>query len=450
MGIIINEIDMTGKQNITQVVSQKLCNTCGACFAVCKADAILYRETVGGYYFPTVNDEACVDCGLCISVCPGINFGRSLMESMPADPFAGLSLNAFVGKATDKKIYENSQSGGIVTALLGFMLESDLADAALTVAMDWGVPPRPKAFLAKSIDEIISSQKSKYCPVPLLSTLKEIMASNQQIVFVGTACHVHGLLNILDKIPKLKHRIVLIIGLVCDRVMTCAAIDFLICRARLSNRDKYLLEFRDKSSGGYPGNVNIQSANGKNIIMPAKERMRIKDLFTPARCRICFDKMNVFADIVVGDPHGIKNVDRNMGESITVLRTLRGQQFFYQALEDSFYSIREISYHDILEGQQINAKRKEWQGYVYAWKKLGHQLPNYSQRVLQSSRNTERASYLDKLKYSLSLDNHSSREDLFNFTKRQLFKKKFNGMSLWPVMTLKKLLHRIHKKITRT
>ena len=139
---------MSAKKNISCVVADKLCNTCGACFAVCKAGAIEYKETVGGYYFPDVDNEACTECGLCFSVCPGVNFGQGLMKSMPKDPFAGVSLGAFVGKATDKKIYGNSQSGGIVSALLVHALESNFADAAVTVAMDWGNSPRPKAFLA--------------------------------------------------------------------------------------------------------------------------------------------------------------------------------------------------------------------------------------------------------------------------------------------------------------
>ena len=441
---------MAGKQNITQVVEQKLCNTCGACFAVCKAEAIEYKETVGGYYFPNVDNEACTNCGLCLSVCPGVNFGQGLMESMPADPFAGVSLNAFVGKATDKKIYENSQSGGIISALLVQALNSGFADSAVTVGMDWGNPPRPKAYLAKSVDEIIFAQKSKYCPVPAISAIKEIIDSNRRIIFVGTSCQVHGLLNIMDKMPKVKDNISLIIGLVCDRVMTYAALDFLICRAGLSNQNKKLFEFRDKLCGGYPGNIHIHSSNGKKITMPAKERMRIKDLFTPARCRICFDKMNVFADIVVGDPHGIKDVDRNMGESVAVLRTTRGQQFFYKALESNAYSTREIPYHNILVGQQIDVKRKEWQGYVHAWEKLGYQLPNYCQRMLQSAVNNERDPSLDKLKYSLSLDKHNSRVKLLNFTNRQLFKKKLSRMPLWPVRALKRLLHPAYKKIVRS
>ena len=94
---------MIAKQNISQVVSQKLCNTCGGCFAVCPTQAIHFQETTGGYYLPILDEEACTHCGLCYKVCPGINFGATLIAQMPDDPFSGNVLKAFVGKSTDNK-----------------------------------------------------------------------------------------------------------------------------------------------------------------------------------------------------------------------------------------------------------------------------------------------------------------------------------------------------------
>lgn len=439
-------IKVAEKENISQVVNQKLCNTCGACFAVCKGGAIEYKETVGGYYFPYIDNEACTNCGLCYTVCPGINFGQNLMEKMPDDPFTGRALEAFVGKAADKTLYENSQSGGLVSALLVHAFKTGLADAAVTVAMDWGNPPRPTARLVQSVDEIILAQKSKYCPVPTLTILKDAANTDQKIVLVGTSCQVHGLFNIMDLLPRLKERISLIIGLVCDRVMTYAALDFLINTSKLTNHNKKMLLFRDKSCGGYPGNVHIQSSNGENVVMPAKVRMRIKDLFTPVRCRICFDKLNVFSDIVIGDPHGIEEVDRKRGESIAILRTTRGQNFFQQAIERKAFSGREIPYQDILDGQKIAIKRQEWSGYAAAWQKLGFQFPDYGETMSQKVRDIEANQYLTRLLYSISLDEHISREELLRLTKTQLFKNTLRQFPLMPARLLKRFLLRAYTK----
>jgi coenzyme F420 hydrogenase subunit beta len=441
---------MTGKQNISQVVKQKLCNTCGACFTVCNSGAIEYKETVSGYYFPIVDKEKCIDCGLCFSVCPGIGFSEELKQRMPEDPFAGQSLRSFVGKATDKGIYENSQSGGIVSALLVYALESHFADAAVTVVMDWGNPPHPKVYLARSNDEIISSQKSKYCPVPALSAIKEIINSEQRIVFVGTSCQVHGLFNIMDIMPKLKDRVSLIIGLVCDRVMTYAAIDYLIYRSGLPDSNKKLLTFRDKSCGGYPGKVHIQSVDGQNRILPVRARGRIKDFFTPARCRLCFDKMNVFSDIVVGDPHGIRNVDRKMGESIAVIRTQAGLRLFQSAFTQSVPFAREIPYSDVLAGQAIKQKRTQWMGYTSAWKMLGQPTVDYGDKVLKNAGPIKKNTiYKKNLQRALSLDLYASRDELITAAEKYVVFRTLKRIAVSPYLIMRKVLGWLQRQAER-
>ena len=56
---------MSERQDISCVVNQKLCHTCGACAAICPSDAISYQETVGGYCFPTIEKEKCVQDRVC-------------------------------------------------------------------------------------------------------------------------------------------------------------------------------------------------------------------------------------------------------------------------------------------------------------------------------------------------------------------------------------------------
>jgi len=216
-----------------------------------------------------------------------------------------------------------------------------------------------------------------------------------------------------------------------------------------NNNDKKMLQFRDKSCGGYPGNVHIQTINGKSIILPCKLRMMIKDLFTPARCRICFDKMNVFSDITVGDPWGILNVDRIKGESIAVIRTLKGLSIFLQAFESNKILARELSYENIFAGQNIEAKYQEWHGFSGAWMKLGYQLPNYYQRVQRETKNYKAGLYLDKIKYSLSFDEHPTRKELFRFANKQLLKQNQRRLYLWPFSYAKRLIYKAYNKILK-
>jgi coenzyme F420 hydrogenase subunit beta len=351
---------MEKTQNISTIAQAKLCNTCGACFGVCRANAIHYEETLGGYYLPMIDEKTCIACGLCLEVCPGIHFGVTLMSVMPENPFAGCALETFVGKATDKQIYDNSQSGGIVSALLLHALENGIITGAVTVTMVSGAPPRPVGKIVKTRKNILNAQKSKYCPVPVLGFLKELKNHDGSVAVVGTSCQIHGLKNVLDKKPKLQKKIAFTIGLVCDRVLTYNALDYLYGKAgNDNNKEPGILYFRDKSASGYPGDVHFCSISGKSVVMPAKIRMQIKDFFTPVRCRLCFDKMNVFSDITVGDPHGVNRVDRERGESMLVARTEIGLETVHSAKKAGVINVRPSDYVQILKGQGILRVEKE-------------------------------------------------------------------------------------------
>lgn len=420
--------------NISNIARARLCNTCGGCFGVCPAEAIDYQETVGGYYLPVVDEQACNHCGLCQEVCPGIHFRERLVAQMPGDPFAGVVQEAYVGKATDQNFFDNSQSGGIVSALLAHSLETGRIKGAVTVAMQPGNPPRPKSRIAKTPKEIYQTQKSKYCPVPLLGFIRELKKMDGPVAVVGIPCQMHGLSNILDNMPKLRSKIAFTVGLVCDRILTFAALDYLVDKADLIQKNPTVLHFRDKMVSGYPGDVHVFSENGGSKVMPAKIRMQIKDYFTPTRCRLCFDKMNVFSDITVGDPHGLQGVDRKRGESMLLARTDKGREVVEDARKRGSINIRSIQYNQVLKGQGIDRKRLEWRGYIEAWKQMGSTIPDYYEQVKKHAPLPgDLQKYRKDLRYSLDLDRFSSRAELIRQVKLKLKKKQLMNGLLYPL-----------------
>lgn len=435
---------MTKIKNITHVVERNLCTSCGACFAVCKTGAIVFKETTAGNYFPVIDGDLCIHCALCCSVCTGEHFSDTLKEKMPEDPFIGRCIQSFVGKATNKEIFENSQSGGIVSALAVHAMDSGLADAAVTVVMEWGNPPRPKACLARSVDEITLAQRSKYCPVPTLSLFKDVIDSDQRIVFVGTPCQVHGLYNLMNIVPKLRKNIVLVVGLVCDRVMTYGAMDYLIKKSGIGEERSQSLIFRDKTCEGYPGIVHIQSQDGQSKVEPAVVRMQIKDYFTPARCRICFDKMNIFADVTIGDPHGLENVDRKRGESMLVVRTKNGQNIVQSAQRDNAINVRPVTYKKIIEGQHIDDKKVLWSCYTHAWKMSGRPFPDYYERIKKHAPDPSvDKKTIQSMNYALQLDDFDSRNALIVYVQNALEKKLMLQKFLFPLRVVKRFMMKI-------
>lgn len=434
---------MSNEKNVSYIVEQKLCTSCGACFIVCKKEAINFTETVGGNVLPEVDIAKCDNCGLCREVCSGEKFSCDLIEKMPPDAFIGSAVEAYLGKAKKGDIFNNSQSGGVASALLFHALDSGFADVAVTVAMNWGDPPRAEPVLARTKEEILNSQKSKYSPVPALKALKGLKKSDKKLVFAGLPCQIHGLKNLYKLVPGLKEKIVLTIGLFCERTLSNAAIDhFMESFARELVGGKSLV-FKDKNRNGYPGDIHIMSKSGQSKVISSKNRMEIKDLFTPARCRICFDKMNIFSDISLGDPWGIREADHEKGESVCVVRTKRGHDFLQEAR--SSLKLKDLDYKRVWDGQQIGRKKQEWHAFEDAWRKSGFPLPNYCGKIEEENSKKALREYQKKLRISFDLDSFPSREELLKSVRLRILKKRIFKCVLYPFRFILRVLRKLKR-----
>jgi coenzyme F420 hydrogenase subunit beta len=426
------------ENNVEKVANEYLCSTCGGCSFVCPEGAIKYKETAAGYVLPEIDKELCTDCGLCLSVCPGTHFGETLKNKLPKDPFVGKIKSCYSGKATDEEIYNNSQSGGITTALLVNALEQRIIQAVIVTTLEKGNPPQVKAKLAKSRKDLVRAQKSKYCVAPLLEILREIEVKELNFGIVGLGCHIHGLINILDNKPKLKKKVKFKIGLFCDRNMTRAGIDFLIKQSKFKKKQS-MLHFRDKKVKGYPGHIKIFDGKGNVSTKPASVRMTIKDFFTPIRCRLCFDKLNIFSDIAVGDPWGIEEADHETGESVVICRSKKGKKLLLNAVKKKHIMLKEVECDKIIKGQRINKKRKQWYGYCKAWKEMGFTLPNYYNQVKESAGYSKNDKFKKDLAKLMSYASFKSRNEFLKAIKQRVFIKKLKKLLKLPIKLISKI-----------
>ncbi|MFW6115788.1 MAG: Coenzyme F420 hydrogenase/dehydrogenase, beta subunit C-terminal domain [Chloroflexota bacterium] len=432
---------------ITKTVDAGLCHSCGACQAVCPVDAICFRETVGGHFYPVIDECLCTQCGLCLKVCAGMSANTALARVLPPDPFSGSCLESWVGRSTDANVYRGGQSGGVVSQLLIDLLNSGEVDGCAVVKMVPGNPPRPTAFLARNKQEILEAQKSKYCPVPVLGVLREIERTNDRIAMVGLACHFHGLSLIEDAGVDLASEVKLKIGLVCDRTLTLAAVDHLVEEASHRGKSAQLV-FRDKPRTGYPGDVTVQDGSGNVSVLPNSERMAIKDAFTPARCRLCFDKMNVLADVTVGDPWGVEGADKQDGESVVIARTEAGLSALAVGLSTGHLSLRPIDHSEILRGQDIGGKSADWRAYCEAWREMGQKVPSFYDSIGPHAPLSARSprEYRRKLRMALQLDRCRSREAVLEHARKAVMFRQARQQLSWALGRARHLLCRGKEK----
>ncbi|OEU66735.1 MAG: hypothetical protein BBJ57_09465 [Desulfobacterales bacterium PC51MH44] len=369
---IHGEAQSSTSNSVKDVVDRHLCTQCGTCVSVCPVGAIEMRETPTGLLSPSVLGEKCVQCGKCLELCPGLAVEISLPEGV--DPFRGKVCAAYVGHACDELVRSTGQSGGVVSALLLYLLEAGRVNAALVTTMPADGSLRPKPMLARTRSDILAAQGSKYCPVAANTALKDI-AANDCIAVVGSSCQIHGISMLTQHRNALKGNIQCKIGLFCDRTMLYTCIDMMAKNAELDRTEIAGLKYRSKARNGWPGEVCFQLDSGQNRYFPSSLRIRLKDYFTPPRCRLCFDKMNVLSDLSIGDAWGVSKLAK--GDSVVIARNDKAVSLLKDACDSGFLRLREIDAELIFKGQGVEQRRQDFVAYSDVWREMGRTLPEY-------------------------------------------------------------------------
>ena len=314
---------MTGKsyKNLQEEVWDKnLCSGCGACVAVCPADAIIFSDEndrqvpmqTGYCKFEQDN----VPCGACYAICP-----RSAAREAERQEKTGIGdyLELFAGRAVID--VEKKQSGGAVTAILSAALQAGVIDAIVTLTEDpW--THQPECALISDQEVLISHAGSRYAWwVPMLSSLKEavIVRKYRNIAVVGVPC-VASAARIMktsdhDFLRPFGKAIRCIIGLFCTE-----SFDY-----------EHLVEGKlMKEHAINPWEIKKMDVRGKLIIERFDDEpleMPLQDLGSIVRkgCHVCGDLTAVDADISAG------SLGTPDGWTTLVVRTPTGTGFINTA-----------------------------------------------------------------------------------------------------------------------
>jgi coenzyme F420 hydrogenase subunit beta len=353
------------KNNVKQIISDNLCTGCGTCINICPKDALKMTRLRNGFLVPKIDESICISCGLCVKVCPGKGLPKETTDVFE-DIFHGINKCAYIGHANNTKLWENGQSGGGVSALLFYLFDGNLIDSAIVNKFDI----HTRAPLTQEIstkEEIFQTQGSFYTQSAVnVKTIKKNSSKRTAAVVLG--CQAQGI-ELTKKLSNKYGTPEFLIGLMCGGNNSNLLIDDLIKRSKLKKKKITSFLFRDKNLYGWPGDLSIKThkkmyliknkdgtlQNNENVM----EFMKIRDHYINYRCLHCFDQMNIFSDVVVGDPWGFEFENRKKGASVFIARTKKGQDLLEAAIKNNYLIAKPISIGEVYSGQTVDTRVKK-------------------------------------------------------------------------------------------
>lgn len=310
-------------KTVASTVENNLCCSCGVCRGICPKECISFRRE-NGMFLPVIDATTCVECGLCAAICPGLGHPYEPKETAEAT-ITGEFLACFNAWSRDERTRHVSASGGVISTLIPELLRQGRYDGAFCLdSYDYRTQLKTRLFTPDEADSWTDSKapKSRYLPVSQEETVRYIRKHPEaRLIIVGTSCALRGIEAAIRKLNRNRENY-LLIGLFCDKVFNYNVLSW-FSDSFCPGRELEQLHFKNKESGGWPGDMKFYPEKGESFYVPIHERSRMKRYFMLQRCLYCVDKLNVLADISLGDNY-TETASSPLGSNSVMLRTERG------------------------------------------------------------------------------------------------------------------------------
>lgn len=303
------------------------CCGCNACGDVCAHGAISFVTDIEGFWYPEVDTTKCTDCGLCEKVCPNLH-----AEELKKNDFEKPNC-AIAAVHKNMLIRWDSTSGGAFSALAETMYEQEGYVGGAVYTDEFLV----KNFISNDLSDLPKLRSSKYLQSNaegLYAQIKRLLVQGEKVLVCGTPCQMTALRSFLRK----DYENLIIVDFICRGVNSPK-----VYRAYLDSLEKKFdskvvyVKAKNKELGWRNLTRKVTFANGQSYYGVHMEDDFRRGYHTNVYCRpscynCAFKDFPRIADITIGDFWGIervdKNLDNNVGTSMILLNSKKGEAFF--------------------------------------------------------------------------------------------------------------------------
>ena len=337
---------MSPPTSIEAVVKRRLCTGCGACAGIAPTRFRMVDQNATGLRPVRIEGSlGSTDDRDALAVCPGVGSGprpgstTTLPAGAPDVDEWGNVLEIWEGHAADPEMRWRGSSGGAVSALAAFAIESGYAGGAVHVRQSTHDALRNESVISKTRDGLLNAAGSRYAPASPCERLADVASATAPLVFIGKPCDVQATAAAARLAPAIARNIGLTISIFCAGAPSTAGTRALVAALDIPPGAKVsALRYR---GDGWPGRMaaSYLSEDGSSHTSKSLSYEEgwggILQKHRQWRCHLCADHTGEFADLSIGDPWDKPRAgDDEQGSSLIVVRTERGRAFLRRAISE--------------------------------------------------------------------------------------------------------------------
>jgi len=346
---------------LKEVIEPGLCTQCGSCVGLAKGK-LEFKEKRS---IPTphllstdhILPEACrLACPARHCSYPELNL--STFGELPSNWLSGRIIKSRIGFSRSETIRRNAASGGAITSILLYLLNSGKICGAICLKMGVEVPYLAKPIIARTPKEIIECSQSVYSVSPVNTILSEIKEDEGPLAYVGLPDQVASIRKLQKEDHPSVKNIRYVIGPYVGTQMYFESVrSFLRSNGVVSENEIVDLKYR---AGEWPGKLRVELSNGRILQADKFHYNYLIPFYVTSSSLQAVDFSNELTDISVGDAWSPKYEKERKGFSVILSRSEVGETIITNMIEEGLLSEEEISLEETLDmhGHMIDFKKR--------------------------------------------------------------------------------------------
>jgi len=353
--------------SIAEIAESGLCIGCGLCQSIASKDTIDIVMTADGVERPIAIADIHDDVFEKITkVCPALEIHglpeHELSSEANMDDVWGQSFQIASGYASDSELRFKGATGGVLTGLAVYLLESKQVDFIAHIASDSERPLRNKAHLSYTRADVLKGAGSRYAPTASLTDFITLLDKEQPFAFIGKPCDIGAVRNLAKIDDRVDTYCKYLLTLVCGGASKLTKTWGVLDDFGISEKDVSYLRYRGH---GNPGATRIETKDGQSFELSYLDMWKDEGKWEiQSRCKVCADAIGESADIAALDIwEGGAPVGEDDGFNGIIARTKRGKALLDAAVKANAITLeKQLSNRDLdnFQPHQVHKKKAVW------------------------------------------------------------------------------------------